>query len=262
MRISVYKKSLLFGLAQITNYRSEVWLTIVNKFVYILSIVFLWSIIGKSTNGISGVSSLISYFLIANGVQGLVDAEALRFSKVINQEVKTGELSAHLLRPVNPVMFMYSSFLGTRGVVMVMTVILMLTGFVFLPSISAIQIVLFIISLALALMVGFVFNLFVGSLSFWTPEANHLQNVISHVLRVFSGVLIPISFFSGTTKTLLLLSPFPALAYLPSMIMQSPTFSAEMVMVFMAAIFWSAILLPLSFWFWKKGVKKYEAIGI
>ncbi|KKT29693.1 MAG: hypothetical protein UW41_C0027G0002 [Candidatus Collierbacteria bacterium GW2011_GWC2_44_18] len=262
MTISVYKESLVYGLTQVTNYRSEVWLTILNKFVYLASIIFLWSIIGKTVNGISGVTSLTSYFLIANGVQGLVDAESLRYSKVINKEVKLGGLSAHLLRPINPVLFLYFSFLGTRGVTLLMTIILMTVGFVFLPSITVFQIILFLISLLMAFVVGFVFNLFVGSLSFWTPEANHLQNVFSHIIRVFSGVLIPISFFSGTTKTLLLLSPFPALAYLLSIIMQTKIMNTEMWMIFGASIFWSGLLLPMSFWFWKKGIRRYEAIGI
>jgi len=262
VRFSAYKDSLIFGLTQVTNYRSEVWLTIVNKFVYLSGIIFLWSIIGKSVNGIAGVTSLISYFLIANGVQGLVDAESLRFSRAINNEVKLGGLSAHLLRPVNPVIFIYSSFLGTRGVVTIMTLILIVVGFAFLPSVIPLQILLFILSLFLAFIVGFVINLFVGSLSFWTPEASHLQNVFSHIVRVFSGVLIPVSFFSGGVKTLLLFSPFPALAYLPSMVMQSKTVSVEMLTIFLSAIFWSALLLPLSFWFWRKGLKRYEAIGI
>ncbi len=262
MRISVYKDSLIYGLTQVTNYRSEVWLTILNKFVYLASIIFLWSIIGKTINGIAGVTSLISYFLIANGVQGLVDAESLRYSKVLNHEVKLGGLSAHLLRPINPVLFLYFSFLGTRGVTLLMTIIMMAVGFAFLPSITVLQIALFLVSLIMAFIVGFVFNLFVGSLSFWTPEANHLQNVFSHVIRVFSGVLIPISFFSGNMKTILLLSPFPSMAYLSSIIMQNQKLNSDMWMIFGASIFWSALLLPLGFWFWKIGLKRYEAIGI
>lgn len=254
--------SLVYGLIQVTNYRSEVWLTILNKFVYLASIIFLWSIIGKTVNGIAGVTSLVSYFLIANGVQGLVDGESLRYSKVINSEVKMGGLSTHLLRPINPVLFLYFTFLGTRGMTLLMTIILMVVGFIFLPSITFWQIILFLISLMMAFIVGFVFNLLVGSLSFWTPEANHLQNVFSHVIRVFSGVLIPISFFSGNMKTILLLSPFPSMAYLPSIIMQNQNMTVDMWLIFGASIFWSVLLLPLGFLFWKKGLRRYEAIGI
>lgn len=262
MKVGVYRDSLRFGLSQVTNYRSEVWLTILNKFVYLLGVVFLWSIIGKNSGGIEGVGSLMAYFLIANGVQGLVDAESLRFSKAINSEVKMGGLNTYLLRPTNPVLSIYFSYMGTRGVIFMMTVILMVVGFAFLPAVAWWQIVLFLFSLVMAFVVGFVFNLFVGSLSFWTPEANHLQNVFSHLLKVFSGVLIPISFFSGAIKTVLILSPFPALAYLPSIIVQSKIVTPEIMLMLGSAIVWCLILLPLSFWFWKKGLKRYEAIGI
>ena len=95
---------------------------------------------------------------------------------------------------------------------------------------------LFVFSLILAFVVGFVF-LFVGNLSFWTPEANHLQNVISLMfLRVFSGVLIPISFFSGTVALLLLAFSGPGL-FTKSMIMQSKVVTGEVVTIILATTF-------------------------
>lgn len=262
MRLSVYKKSFLYGLSQVSNYRADMLVSIVSKIVSLLGVVFLWSIIGKSTGKADSTESLMAYFLVANGVQGLVDGESLRFSKEINANVKQGGLSALLLRPVNPVMYMYSSFWGTRGVAIVMQLLLILLGFSFLDGVGFVQIVLFVFSLALAFVVAFVFNMFIGSFSFWTPEANHLQNVMSHILRVFSGVLIPVTFFSGFSRQMLLLSPFPILAYLPSTVLQKNVDSAEVLTIFGASIFWCLVLLPASVWFWKKGVRRYEAIGI
>jgi len=262
VKLAVYRNSLVFGLTQVTNYRSEVWLVLVNKIVYLLGVVFLWSIIGKNLSGGVGVANLVSYFLIANGVQGLVDAESLRFSRTLNNEIKQGGLNSHLLRPVNTVLYMYFSFLGTRGINMIMTTLLMFVGIVFLAGFSWVQLVFFIISLGLAFLNGFVMNLLVGSLTFWTPEANHLQNVASHVIRVFSGTLIPISFFTGGMRSFLIWSPFPSVAYLPSVIMQTTTANSDLVTIFLSAMIWPMILIPISLRFWKAGLKRYEAIGI
>ena len=261
MRFSVYRKAFLFGLRQVTNYRVDTLISILSKIVSLLGVVFLWSIIGKS-EGISGVESLMAYFLIANGVQGLVDGESLRFSKEINANVKQGTLSAVLLRPTNPIIYMYSNFLGGRGVNISMQLILICLGFVFLGGVSIIQIDLFFVSVLVAFVVAFVFNLFIGSMSFWTSEANHLQNVMSHILRVFSGVLIPISFFPETAKKILMYSPFPVLGYLPSVVLQKNMADTEVIMTLASSIIWSIILLPICIWFWKRGVKRYEAIGI
>lgn len=262
VRFSVYKKSFLFGLSQVSNYRVDMFVSIISKIVSLLGVVFLWSIVGKSTGDVGSTRSLLAYFLIANGVQGLVDGESLRFSKEINQNVKLGGLSALLLRPVNPILYMYSSFWGTRGVPTVMQIILIGMGFSFLDGVNFIQIGLFVLSLILAFVVAFVFNMFIGSLSFWAPEAHHFQNVMSHILRVFSGVLIPVTFFSGLSRQILLLSPFPILAYLPSTVLQKKVEMGEVVTIFGASIFWCIVLLPASIWFWKKGVRRYEAIGI
>ncbi len=260
MKLSTYKDSLIFGLSQVTNYRSEVWLMILNKAIYLGGVIFLWSLIGKQAS--TGVGSLISYFLIANGVQGLVDAESLRFTRALNSEIKEGTLSSHLLRPIHPVIFLYTSFLGTRGIVMFMSILLMSVGFIFLPSFSLIQFILFLLSISLAFIIGFIFNLLVGSLTFWSPEAKHLQNVASHFIRVFSGVLIPITFFSDKIKHLLLLSPLPAVAYLPSIIMQTRSFNYDILTAFISAAVWILVLLPFSFFIWRLGLKRYEAIGI
>jgi ABC-2 type transport system permease protein len=238
VRIAVYKNSLMFGLTQVTNYRSDIWLNIVNKLITLSGVIFLWSIIGKISSDVAETRLLISYFLIANGVQGLVDAESLRFSKAINREVKLGGLSAHLLRPVNTVMFVFANFLGTRGVSMLTTILLIVIGFLFLKSVTMLQIVLFLVCVALAFVVAFIFNMFIGSLSFWSPESHHFQNVMSHVLKVFSGVLIPISFFSGTAREVLIRSPFPSLGYLPATVIQSKTITSEMMTVLFSTTIW------------------------
>ncbi len=262
MRPAVYTKSLLFGLTQVTNYRGDIWLNIVNKLITLSGVIFLWSIIGRISSDVAETRLLISYFLIANGVQGLVDAESLRFSKAINKEVKLGGLSAHLLRPVNTVMFVFANFLGTRGVSMMTTLLLVVIGFLFLKSVTVLQIFLFLVCVALAFVVAFIFNMLIGTLSFWSPESHHFQNVMSHFLRVFSGVLIPISFFSGTAREVLIRSPFPSLGYLPAMVIQSKTITVEMMTVLVSTTIWCAILLPICFWFWRKGLRRYEAIGI
>ncbi len=262
VRFSVYRKSFLFGLSQVTNYRADVAVAILSKIVSLLGVVFLWSIIGESTGDRESTRALMAYFLIANGVQGLVDGESLRFSKEMVVNVKLGGLNALLLKPVNPVLYMYSSFWGTRGVASFMQLVLIGLGFSFLETVNFFQILLFVASLVLAFLVAFVFNVFIGSFSFWTPEANHLQNVMSHILRVFSGVLIPVSFFSGLSLQLLLLSPFPILAYLPSIVLQKSVSDREVLTIFGASVFWCVVLPPISIWFWKRGVKRYEAIGI
>lgn len=245
-----------------TNYRVDMLVSILSKIVSLLGVVFLWSIIGKSAGDVGNTKSLMAYFLVANGVQGLVDAESLRFSKEINHSVKLGGLSALLLRPINPILYLYSNFWGTRGVPMTMQILLIGLGFFFLDGTSFLQVVLFLVSLLLAFLVSFAINIFIGSISFWAPEAHHFQNVMSHILRVFSGVLVPISFFSGLAKEVLFLSPFPILGYLPSIVLQRNISDGEVLTIFGSSLFWSLVLIPMAVWFWKKGVRRYEAIGI
>ena len=262
MKFSTYKDSLKFGFLQVANYKGEVWFSIIGKALSILGIVFLWSIIGKNSADVGSFWSLAPYFLIANAVSGLVDAESTRFSRTLNDEIKLGTLSSHLLRPIHPVLFLYVSFLGGKGVVLTMSLLLLFAGLSVLPSISFIGIILFIFSLFMAFLIALAINLFIGSITFWTTEANHLQNVASHVVRVFSGTMIPISLFPGSLKTFTLFSPFPAMGFLPATLIQNPAWGHDIYVSFLSSVFWSATLLPLSLLIWRLGLKHHEAVGI
>ncbi|MBU1200600.1 ABC-2 family transporter protein [Patescibacteria group bacterium] len=235
MKFSTYKDSLGFGLLQVANYRGEVWFSIIGKALSIFGIVLLWSIIGKESSGVGSFWDLAPYFLIANGVSGLVDAESTRFSRILNDEIKLGTLSNHLLRPIHPVLFLYVSFVG---------------------------IILFLFCLLFAFVIALAINLLIGSITFWTTEANHLQNVASHVVRIFSGVMIPVSLFPERLKMFTLLSPFPAMGFLPATLIKNPVWSQDIYISFLSSVFWAAVFLPFSLLIWKIGLRRYEAVGI
>ncbi|MBU1070853.1 ABC-2 family transporter protein [Patescibacteria group bacterium] len=262
MKFSTYKDSLGFGLLQVANYRGEVWFSIIGKALSIFGIVLLWSIIGKESSGVGSFWDLAPYFLIANGVSGLVDAESTRFSRILNDEIKLGTLSNHLLRPIHPVLFLYVSFLGSRGVVMVMSILLLLSGLLLLPAISFVGIILFLFCLLFAFVIALAINLLIGSITFWTTEADHLQNVASHVVRIFSGVMIPVSLFPERLKMFTLLSPFPAMGFLPATLIKNPVWGLDIYISFLSSVFWVAVFLPFSLLIWKIGLRRYEAVGI
>lgn len=261
MQLGTYRDAALAGFTQVTNYRSEVWVGLVSKILSLGGVILLWAIISRETQGGYNFNILIPYFLIATASADLTDAASNRFTRVLNDEIKEGTLSSHLLRPVHPVLFLYSRFWGRRGVTVIMALLALFISLFFIPDIFWQNILLFLFSLVLATVVAFSINLLVGTLTFWTTEADHLQNVVSHVIRVFSGILIPLSFFPSLLRRIVFLSPLPILAYLPAVSIQTTDFSS-LRMPLLAAFFWALVLPLLAFKFWQLGIKRYEAIGI
>lgn len=127
--LKIYKDSVIAGFVQVSNYRSEIWLTILVKLLQVFLLVLFWSVISKTSPIEFEIGELISYFFIANAVQVLVDGESLRFARLLTEEIKNGTISSYLLRPINVPAFLYTRFLGSQGLVIIFTLIFTTMGF-------------------------------------------------------------------------------------------------------------------------------------
>lgn len=259
--LKIYRESVIAGFTQVANYKSEIWLAVLAKVFQVFLLVLFWNVISKTSQIKLEVGELISYFFIANTVQVLVDGEALRFARLLTEEIKNGTVSSFLVRPVNVPIFLYTRFLGNQGLVIIITLVITVLGFVVYFQGNLIKILLFILTVFFAFLCAFGLNLIVGSFSFWTTESKGIKHVVSHVIRVFGGSLIPITFFPYKIKLLILATPFPSFAYIPGILIRG-SITSEIVFGIFSAFAWSSLLLFFGFWLWKKGVRQYESVGI
>lgn len=257
----VYKDSIIAGFTQVSNYRSEIWLAILAKVFQVFLLVLFWSIISKSSEIHLEFGTLVSYFFIANTIQTLVDGESMRFARLLTEEIKNGTVSSYFLRPINTPIFLYTRFLGNQGLIILISIFLTVIGFIAYFQGSLLKIFLFAITIIFAFFCAFGLNLIVGAISFWTTESRGLKHVVAHVVRVFGGSLIPITFFPDRIKSLILVTPFPSFAYIPGTLIKGNV-TNEIIFGIFSSFIWSLLLLSFGFWLWRKGVKQYESVGI
>ena len=93
-------------------------------------------------------------------------------------------------------------------------------------------------------------------------EAKGIKNVVNHISKVFSGALIPLTFFPVAYQIPVMLSPFASYAYLPATLLQTKTVDLFLYLQVGVSIVWAIVLLFVSRLVWRKGIKRYEAIGI
>lgn len=261
MRLRTYKDTIILGLKQVTNYRFEMWLGSVTRFIGLGGLLILWTIIYQDNKQLN-VREIISYLLIANSVREAVDAQHLKLSKELIVEIKQGTISSHLLRPINTKIFFYFRFFGNRSINLLFDLLLFFIGIGINPPKSVLGLVLFLISVVIAIGLGYCFNVLVGITAFWTTEASGLRNVANHIIKVFSGSMVPLSYFPEFSKNIILLLPFPVLSYLPAIFISSKDISFENIRSLFASLVWLLILIPIVNKLWLKGVKDYEAVGI
>lgn len=72
------------------------------------------------------------------------------------------------------------------------------------------------ISLLLGLFVSFAWRFLVSLTGFWTRDATGIGRLAFMLAYFFSGLLMPLAFFPDWAASLLRLTPFSAMMYLPS----------------------------------------------
>lgn len=261
MRFATYTKTAAVGFLQVANYRTEVWFQVFSKILVFAGIILLWSVIGTGNTG-QTYSQLIAYFLVANGVRELIDALYGKFGSYMIDDIKRGKLSAYLLQPTHTVLFMYFRHMGNRGVTMAFSIIYIIVGIFLAPPTSLVAGVLFVTVVISGAIISMAQGIIVGSGAFWMTEAKGIKNVVNHISKVFSGALIPLTFFPIAYQVPVMLSPFASYAYLPATVLQTKSLNSFLLLQIGMSFVWAVALLFLSRLVWRKGVKHYEAIGL
>ena len=182
----------------------------------------------------------------------------------LDREIRLGELSPKLLRPLDPYWMHVAHHLGAQVVrlpflVPIIAVGVVLTGanFDFRPATVA----LFAVSLAAVWVIRFNLLYSVGLLTFWTDQAIALNSLIFTLYTVFSGMLIPIDFFPAGLREAILYTPFPYLIDFPVKIMLGDVTGAALVQGLAIQSVWVVVFVLLRLVMWRRGLRRYGAVG-
>jgi ABC-2 type transport system permease protein len=112
----------------------------------------------------------------------------------------------------------------------------------------------FAISTVLSFCINTELNLLTGITTFFLYNNSGLIRAKRVVIDLFSGLLLPISFFPGWAQDIMKYLPFQGISYIPSMIFTNG-FSHQQVMEALSQqLIWVILLiLPIQLlWFWAK----------
>ncbi len=264
------KKFLLFfkiSFQEILVYRVELAFGFLLKLVIFLAFVFIWKQIyseGKDIEGYS-INGIILYYLLTQTIDSVYSS---RGAKLIREDILKGTLSTKLIKPFNKIIYFFSYHTARVSVESLIHISLTIPIFMSISSIleyislDLMRLLFFIISLVLAMI--FSFNLFfsVGLCSFWTKQSHGLQMIIKNASRIFTGDLIPLDLLPFGFRRIVMYTPFAYILYFPISILMGFVSTREILKGFQIIFFWIIIFTLLNFFLWKKGLKKYEAVGI
>lgn len=256
----LYLEIAWFHFQRFFTYPFEIIAELLKRVVWIVLMIFLWSVISKSSRSIE-IAEILPYFLIATGVRDIVMARWGILGTELYHAIKEGKISNYLIKPLSVVPAYYAKAFGKHGLRFLMSIGFIVTGIV-LASPKVTSFAAFIILMLNAILVGFAYNVLEGSLTFVVTETNGLTNAMQHLIQVLSGSMAPLYLFPSNLKTFALFTPFPAMVYGPSRALTQNSFSPEIVALILSGTFWALVLNLIAFSFWNWTKKRYEAVGI
>lgn len=253
-----FKETMIYRFSWISRYLFGI--------VPIIVTVMLWRVIFRTGQGnFHGFTeaNMIFYIVLSRVLSVIMTPE---FHWDVNHEIKKGELSKYLLRPINYLIYWASKFLA--NVLHNSFLGIFLIGFTILIynvnlqiRISSVYLLLFILSIMLGTILYFLIYFNVALLTFKFINVASFFYTVDMLIEFLSGVIIPLDFLPDSLFKMLSFTPFPYLLSFPLDIVLERVGTQKMMFGLIVQLIWICILLFFSTINWKKGLELYEGAG-
>jgi ABC-2 type transport system permease protein len=239
-------------------------------FIPLTAILLLWRNIyaGKGEGASVATFTLMemtTYYLIVTMVDALTAVNEDDWQ--IAADIKDGNISQFLLKPVDYLWFRFCLFLSGRATYLTVAflpiaavVFFLRQYFILPPDLGTFAIFLF--SVFLTAMLQFFLSYTMAMLAFWLMEISTLVFILYAFEYIASGHMFPLDILPETVRLILMnFTPFPYQLYLPVGIYLGKITGAKLVLGLVMQAAWVAIAYLLARFAWYRGIKKYAAAG-
>ncbi len=261
-RLAVLGALWRLGAAEATAYRFSLLVWILTTTFPLISLVLWRALAEDGPIGSYDQQSFDSYFLAAFLVRQLASCWVVWD---LDRSIRTGDLSALLLRPVSPILHHVMFNLSALPLRVVLAaplglIVLLATGGVGLVEDGRLWLLVGP-AIALAWLLNFSIQLAVGCLSFWLTKATALFDIWLGLFMVFSGYAVPTSLFPAGLAEVVRLLPFHAILGFPVELVIGRLSMQEALLGLGLQLGWLALIGTLAGLLWRRGLRAYGAFG-
>lgn len=248
------------------TYRARVLIYIILDCSLFFIFPFLWLSVFQDKVLVGGYTkeSLITYYVVA-GLVTLLSSSHI--GNYLFEDIRTGKLSTHLIRPVNHFLWHFFGEAGYRIIsIFVALPLFALLYFLFpeyilLPS-NFLSVVFFSLALFLAWVLSALFQYIVALSTFWFGETNFASHIRWFLEKIFSGELAPLPLLPLLLQKIATFLPFQYLFFFPIQIYLEKLSLADTLSQFGIFLLWILFFSLVSLLLWKRGLKRYDGSGI
>lgn len=234
--------------------------------VYFIVQYFIWTAVYGDIGTLGGMEleQTVRYF----GATALIGYLTMDFADWnLQMLVRTGKFLTYTLRPMHHRFFAFSQKLGHRtlGFFLEFLPCLLIFQLLFGVGIIPVSIGWTVLSVALAFLMNFYINYCMGMAAFFFVQANGIRIVYQLLGNVFSGALIPLSFFPEAFGRVMMFLPFQYTSYIPAMVWTGGSSIGEMGLTIPQAVMYQGIAVIiaalLSEVLYRFSIKRFTAVG-
>lgn len=264
-----YRHVLNIGIQNNLTYRFNFLARTLFGFIPLIAMLYVWHAIyaGKGADASVGAYSfaqMVSYYLLVTIVDALTAVNEDDWQ--IATDIKDGNISQFLLKPIDYLWYRLCLFLSGRLTYLAVAAlpltifVLSLHRYFVLPP-DPVTFGLFLISTALTALLQFFTSYAMAMLAFWVLEVSTFIFILFAFEYLASGHLFPLDILPPALERVLYFTPFPYQLYFPIGIYMGRTTGAELARGLAMQLGWVIAAYLLARFAWKRGVKKYSAVG-
>lgn len=234
--------------------------------VYFIVQYFIWTAVygGGGTLGGMELEQTIHYF----GASALIGYLTMDFADWnLQMLVRTGKFLTFTLRPMHHRFFALSQKLGHRvlGFFFEFLPCLLIFQFVFKINMVPRELGWTILSVMLAFLMNFYVNYCIGMTAFYFVQARGIRVVYQLFAQIFSGALIPLSFFPAVIQRVMMFLPFQYTNYITAMVWTGSHSVGEMGLTIPQAVLCQAVAVAvtalMSELIYRASIRRFTAVG-
>jgi ABC-2 type transport system permease protein len=262
-----YLHVLNIGIQNTLVYRVNFLFRSVFGLIPLMATISLWrAIYSDKQTGVAGYSlaQMISYYLIVTIVDSLTAVNEDDWQ--IATDIKDGNISQFLLKPIDYLSYRLCLFGAGRLIytavafLPVTLFILYQRNFFVLPEHWS-TVGWFFLSMAMTGLLQFFSSYAMALLAFWVLEVSTFIFILFAFEYIAGGHLFPLDILPPTIERVLHFTPFPYQLFFPVSIYVGKTTGSDLYRGLLIQFGWVVASYFIARWVWKRGIRKYSAVG-
>jgi len=244
------------------EYRLAVFIWMISMVLPLVMLAAWLSIAEGGPIGRFGRTEFIEYYVAAILVRNLTGVWIIWS---MDAHIRGGELSFRLLKPMNPIIHYVAESLSAKPLRLAVLIPLLVAVSYGVPGVhfATSPALLFFFSIAVTGTWAMLFFIqyINGLLGFWITQSIGVNDMWFGVFSLFSGYLIPLDLFPPVLRNALYSMPFRYMMSFPIEILTRRVAVADILRGLALEWMWVLLFYIVYRVVWKRGLKRYSAVG-